>query len=288
MKQAFSILGDADSYAHMNGRRIQYEGYPSQEVYDNDYMARSTIPNDISEKKHILFLGDSFIFGDNLERHEIVSAHFEKILNNDEYCVINLGVNGSSFEHATLRLQQWCNTFPDNIHSVYVGITALSRSTRWTVRPGGDNEEYGDELDNDMYSQWIPFPENIQRFDFLLNMAPPKKEFPIEHKSYLHSLGLISKINCLHRFETNLMHVKSMASVHNFNVYAFHSIRDMIVDAEVDVIKTHIESNNFIYNKRDLLTGSGKGSFHLPCRHWNTTGCEYVGNKLLDETKHWY
>jgi len=290
MKQAFSIFGDADSYTFMNSRRIQYDGDSSQEVYDNDYMARSTIPDDISEKKHILFLGDSFVFGDKLLRHEVVSAHFEKILDNDEYCVINLGVNGSSFEHVLLRLQQWCNTFSDNIHSVYIGITALSRSTRWVVFEDG---RPGDELDTDMYSTWLDRPGNMLRFDFLPTTPPSKKQFPTEYNAYVHSLGLVSKINCLKRFETNLMHVKSIATVHNFNVYTFHSINDMLVSPELGVIKSQIESDNFIYNERDMLsdlgTLSGKDSeYHLPCRHWNTTGCEYVANKMIDETKHWY
>ena len=78
IKLPFSVFSKADSYAFMNGRRIQYDFVEESEVYNNDYMSRSTIPDDINEKKHILFLGDSFIFGDKLSNNETIPEHFEK------------------------------------------------------------------------------------------------------------------------------------------------------------------------------------------------------------------
>ena len=177
LKLPFSAFSEANSYYFMNGKPVQYSDFDNGEVYDNDYMSRSTIPEDIKEKKHILFIGDSFIFGDKLLRHEIISAHFEKMLDIDKYCVINLATNGTSLEHATLRLQQWCNSFPDNIHSVYLGITSLTRSTHWFLE-----ERYLDGVDDsdvDLYSSY--HPEKVMRFDYLL-ASPPKHDIQVMPK----------------------------------------------------------------------------------------------------------
>jgi hypothetical protein len=294
LKLPFSAFSEANSYYFMNGKPVQYSDFDNGEVYDNDYMSRSTIPEDIKEKKHILFIGDSFIFGDKLLKHEIISAHFEKTLNNDKYCVINLATNGSSLEHATLRLQQWCNSFPDNIHSVYLGITSLTRSTHWFLE-----ERYLDGVDDsdvDLYSSY--HPEKVMRFDYLL-ASPPKHDIQVMPKRiHKAETDLISKARMMRRLEDNLLYVKNISNAHNFSVYSFYTIDSnyqlLATVDEQEIIKSLIENNNFIYNYEHIISDAPRyedttdTQYHLPCMHWNSTGCKYMAKKLLGATKHWY
>lgn len=297
IKLPFSAFSEADSYHFMRGEPIQYPDFDNGEVYDNDYMSRSTIPDNIREKKHILFLGDSFIFGDKIRKRQIISAWFERILKNDEYCVINLATNGSSLEHATLRLQQWCNSFPDNIHSVYLGITSLTRSTYWFYTPNGyplNNRVVVDDSDIDLYS--VPGGLNVMRFDYLLS-HPPKYPNQLTgiHKA---KSKLISKVLITKRLEDNLLYIKNISNVHNFSVYSFYTIdsnyQSFASVDEQEIIKSHIENNNFIYNYEHIISDAPKYEdmtdtyYHLPCMHWNSTGCKYLADKILNATKHWY
>tara|TARA_B100000809_G_scaffold265333_1_gene323829 strand:- start:1216 stop:2145 length:930 start_codon:yes stop_codon:yes gene_type:complete len=308
IKLPFSVFSKADSYAHMNGRRVQYDFVKESEDYNNDYMARSTIPDDIDEKKHILFFGDSFIFGDKLSNNETLSTHFEKILNNDEYCVVNLAVNGSSLEHALLRLQQWCNSFPNNIHSIYLGITELSRSTHWINRHEDKEDLYTTEVKE--------FGPLAIRFDYLVNSPPEKYYRDGNDKGHMHYdyhesktmhkalTKMITKTNCFKRLEENLILAKYIAKIHNFNVYTFYTIRPFrprdgkgqIIsnqnleeeNSEHEIIKSYLENSNFIYRYNPLAHGDEDKVYSLPCGHWNTLGCELVANEIMNETEHWY
>jgi len=291
MKQPFSMLSDADCYSSMNGTRTQYDTTNCQEVYTNDYMSRSDIPDNISEKKHILFLGDSFVFGHKILRHETISAHFDKMLNNDDYCVVNLGVNGSSLELAMIRLQQWQNTFPNNIHSVYLGISGAARSTHWISSVGS--------LDNNTYSSTAV----VSRFNFVVNAIPPKVNIE-EYSIQKHATTLISKVNCLANVDSRLMNLKYLANANNFNVYTFITIDDMLIEEEHDTLKSHLEKDNsinFIYKKFDDIAQEihdlqvlkarqnlSQSNYFLPCRHYNSDGCNEVAKIFIDETSGWY
>ncbi len=307
IKLPFSVFSKADSYAFMNGKRVQYDFVKESEDYNNDYMSRSTIPDDIDKKKHILFFGDSFIFGDKLSNNETVPAHFEKILNNDEYCVINLAVNGSSLEHALLRLQQWCNSFPNNIHSIYLGITELSRSTHWINRKEDKEDLYTTEVKE--------FGPTTVRLDYLISHPWPKyfddfegnrhihNEWPVSKTLHKAVTNMITKTSCCKRLEENLALAKYIAKAHNFNVYTFFTIlpfrtkeeRSSISkqnleeeNSEHEIIKSYLENSNFIYKYNPLIQGEEDKVYNLPCGHWNTFGCELVANQIMNETEHWY
>jgi len=100
MKNRFSSVSNANCYENLRGVKCGWKNIigPNADTYDvieNDYYSRSTINDEILKKKHILFLGDSFVFGHGITHADTMGVHFEELLNNDEYCVINLGVPGS-------------------------------------------------------------------------------------------------------------------------------------------------------------------------------------------------
>ena len=290
------MLSDADCYSSMNGTRTQYDTTNCQEVYTNDYMSRSDIPDNISEKKHILFLGDSFVYGVGARKSDNISSMFEKELNDNDYCVVNLSVGGGSLSYALLRLQQWQNTFPNNIHSVYLGISGGSRSTYWkTESKALSTTKYKSILDANLYTDEIgiaPYthipahdPE-LGHFDAARHILEGYED---EVTVYNALINLTTKIRNVSMIEQNLTYAKNIANANNFNVYTFFTMDDMLIEEEHDALKNHLEKNNsinFIYKKFDIIARSLK--YRLEDGHWNSEGTKHVTNKLINETSGWY
>ena len=49
----------------------------------------------------------------------------------EDYSCFNLAEPGSGFDTALLRLQQWCNGFGDQVHTIYFGIPEITRLRHW-------------------------------------------------------------------------------------------------------------------------------------------------------------
>ena len=180
---------------------------------------------------------------------------------------------------------------------MYLGITSLTRSTYWFYTPNGyplKNRVVVDDSDIDLYS--VPGGLNVMRFDYLLS-HPPKYPNQLTgiHKA---KSKLISKVLITKRLEDNLLYIKNISNVHNFSVYSFYTIdsnyQSFASVDEQEIIKSHIENNNFIYNYEHIISDAPKYEdmtdtrYHLPCMHWNSTGCKYLADKILNATKHWY
>jgi hypothetical protein len=296
MKRKFSSLSTANCYKHMNDKSVMWLPDNFQEVYTNDYMSRSDIPDNISEKKHILFLGDSFVYGVGARKSDNISSMFEKELNDNDYCVVNLSVGGGSLSYALLRLQQWQNTFPNNIHSVYLGISGGSRSTYWkTESKALSTTKYKSILDANLYTDEIgiaPYthipahdPE-LGHFDAARHILEGYED---EVTVYNALINLTTKIRNVSMIEQNLTYAKNIANANNFNVYTFFTMDDMLIEEEHDALKNHLEKNNsinFIYKKFDIIARSLK--YRLEDGHWNSEGTKHVTNKLINETSGWY
>ena len=93
MNRKFSSLSNANCYEDLRGEcKWKNENTNTYDVIENDYYSRSIINDEILKKKHILFLGDSFVFGHGITHAESMGVQFEEFLDNDEYCIINLGI----------------------------------------------------------------------------------------------------------------------------------------------------------------------------------------------------
>ena len=98
--------------------------------WENTYHTRSTVNDETLKKKHILFLGDSFVYGHGVKRGNTISDYFNEMVSEDYSC-FNLAEPGSGFDTALLRLQQWCNGFGDQVHTIYFGIPEITRLRHW-------------------------------------------------------------------------------------------------------------------------------------------------------------
>lgn len=292
MKNRFSSVSNANCYENLRGAKCGWKNIigPNAGTYDvieNDYYSRSTINDEILKKKHILFLGDSFVFGHGITHADTMGVHFEELLNNDEYCVINLGVPGSSYEHAYLRLQQWCNQFGDNIHSVYFGITHPFRKM-YII----DYVMNGDITFENLYDS----TNNIDIIDFLIDQKPyDYGDVLLAHRYFYKYTACRPSIDILAQWDRQVAMLKTQSKAYQFNTCAFLTASPGVSPLEHGTIKQQtdvLESfPKFTYCLREVSDNELNDSHFIDPknnRHWNSLGNKQVASNLFKETKHWY
>ena len=100
-------------------------------LYETTYS--EVIRNDLNKlddsSKKIIMIGDSFVYGDNLDNEEdVLSSILEKRYYPD-YSVVNLGIPGSCLDTASLMLTKFLNDFPDNVCAIVFGCTFHARQS---------------------------------------------------------------------------------------------------------------------------------------------------------------
>ena len=322
MNKKFSSLSNANCYEDLRGKECVWENIigPAAGTYDvieNDYYSRSIIDDEILKKKHILFLGDSFVFGHGITHADSMGVCFEELLNNDEYCIINLGVPGSSYEHAFLRLQQWCNQFGSNIHSVYFGLTHPFRKMYvldYAMEDFQDRLEYAIEVGinfDNLYAKrnkiniddvdWVTIGR-VEIEDFLIDQTPYAMKTPYDngdivlaHRAFYKYTAYRSTIDILTQWDRQVAMLKTQGKAYQFNTCTFQTATTDITPLEHDTIKQHVDVlegfSKFIYCLREVSDDKVDDS-HLidpkKNRHWNSLGNKQVASNLFKETKHWY
>ena len=135
MTSRWSSLSTAKEHQRLNGKSA-YEIKDSNgkitecDKWENDYCTRSTVDDETLKKKHIVCLGDSFVYGHGVPRGNTMTDYLDNLVS-DEYSCFNLGLPGTGFDTALLRLQHWCNEFGDQVHTVYFGLSSLTRLKHW-------------------------------------------------------------------------------------------------------------------------------------------------------------
>ena len=282
MNKKFSSLSNANCYEDLRGKECVWENIigPTAGTYDvieNDYYSRSIIDDEILKKKHILFLGDSFVFGHGVAHVDSMGIRFEELLNNDEYCIINLGVPGASYERSFLRLQQWCNQFGDNIHSVYFGLTHPFRTMyvldyamedferrflsgqaiNWSGSAGvvefngysgGPVNLYDkrNRINIDNVDWVIINRDEIE--DFLIDQTPYAMKIPYDngdivlaHRAFYKYTACRSTIDILTQWDRQVAMLKTQGKAYQFNTCTFQTSTADISPPEHETIKQHAD-----------------------------------------------
>ena len=243
--------------------------------YPGDGGIRSIVNEEELEKKHIVFLGDSFVYGDNIHTNDTMSSQFAtKLEKSDEYGIFNLGVPGSSLDSSMLYLQQWCNSYSDKIHSVYFGITSKARVQYW--------------IDGEHTYNYIPGKENV-----------PEPECTVGSEIFLAKT--LNKLVAVQEFQTTvkvdhiMQHLKTLSQLHNFNVMSFYTTHERVSDEVMNNIKKCLESNEngseFKIYMNKITFPDDEVSYQISPDdgHWNRTGNKFVIDTILyPHTQHWY
>ena len=298
MNRKFSSLSNANCYEDLRGEcKWKNENTNTYDVIENDYYSRSIINDEILKKKHILFLGDSFVFGHGITHAESMGVQFEEFLDNDEYCIINLGIPGTSYERAFLRLQQWCNQFGDNIHSVYFGISHPLRKMHVHALPFNaiNNPNYiiSDNLYDTIDEEIVDFiPSQVP--DALYD-GPEIHNVTQAHDLFYKYSAYRPAIDTLTQWDRQVAMLKTQGKAYQFNTCTFQTASLVNSPAEHETIKQHVDVlegfPKFTYCLQQVSNVKVTDSHVIDPinnRHWNGLGSKQVAFNLFKETKHWY
>lgn len=278
----WSSLSNPDCWCDRNGRD-SFETKDDNgkiigfEQYNNDYLSRSEINEETLSKKHVLFLGDSFIYGHGVKREDNLASQFKNnIKRQTEYSCFNLGYPGGNNTLSLLRLQQWCNVHSDQIDTVYFCLTDIAREIYWEL----ENNDWS--WDDNMYEQ------TDANEPFLYIPSRPRR---IRYKKQQQAFeNMTSKINYLAKLEVILISVINMSRIHGFNLFFFDTFQNLLTPQERNIITKIIPTQkNIIWGEPDYRTGSIiEDIISKDDSHWNATGTKKIADKLYENTKEWY
>ncbi len=300
MKPRWSSLSTAKLYKDLNGTSTLFEIKDSNgkitynsDKWENDYCSRSTINDETLKKKHIVCVGDSFVYGHGVPRGNTMTDYLDNLVS-DEYSCFNLAWPGTGFDSALLRLQQWCNEFGDQVHTVYFGLSSLTRLKHWE----SSKEDW--MWEDNVYENFPTVTMNYLPNDLLNSNADKwqKQRATLVHKSYTH---LISKVNSMAKLDATIVALTNLSKVHNFNIYFFGTfIGGRNTVKELAIIKEQTENYNIkwgetnrgplmtYFNTKNISSARWESYYIKNDGHWNAKGNNRVAQVLYNETKQWY
>ena len=319
MKKRWSSLSQPDlHYNDLTGSQLtpyQNKDENGNEIgadkWENIYHTRSTVNDETLKKKHILFLGDSFVYGHGVRRGSTISDYFNEMVSEDYSC-FNLAEPGSGFDTALLRLQQWCNGFGDQVHTIYFGISEITRLRHWVssdINWQWEDDIMKEEEENHwdhigvQYSPSLHFEPRKKRIDRDWGNSHPQ----IIWESYNK---LVSNVNSVAKLHATISAVINLSKIHNFKVYffgtageipTFQTIKEQTESQTVkwcnaignDPImiawEQHKQNTGELANPEQKRKMKSWDDNYIPNDgHWNSKGCNMVARMLYEETYDWY
>ncbi len=300
MKTRWSSLSTAKLYEDLNGKSTTFAVKDSNgkitecDKWENDYCTRSTVDDEILKKKHIVCLGDSFVYGHGVPRGNTMTDYLDNLVS-DEYSCFNLGLPGTGFDTALLRLQHWCNEFGDQVHTVYFGLSSLTRLKHWESFK--ENWMWEDNVYENFPTITMNYLPNWSANNSTASKWH-KHRAALVHKSYTH---LISKVNSMAKLDATIVALTNLSKVHNFNIYFFGTfIGGRNTVKELAIIKEQTENYNIkwgetnrgplmtYFNTKNISSARWESYYIKNDGHWNAKGNNRVAQVLYNETKQWY
>ena len=309
MKKHWSSLSSPDIYEYLLDKKTHFDIKDKDgniigcDSWENIYFTRSIVNDETLKKKHIVYVGDSFVYGHGVSRPNTVSSCFGNLVS-DQYSCFNLAEPGTGPDSSLVRLNQWCNSFGNQVHTVYFGISNLTRLSHWESDTefnwSWDDNIYEDHRSNGMDVKDWKFlysisNEHRQPENFTPGNGPrkQKKRSEIIYKSYTN---LVSNVQSMARLDSTISAVMHLSKVYNFNVYFFDTCFS-INQEDLEVLKKQTENYNIKWctqsqsnplrtseipkKELDIFTIKNDG-------HWSEDGNKEVARVMYNETKHWY
>lgn len=207
------------------------------DYWDPHYLTRTAINLDhIKNKKLILFVGDSYTFGDGvLYKDTFCNVINEEYLSDEFYC-INIAYSGNPNSRMLLRLHQWINEFGGQISTIICGFSFIGR--RLIINVDENNIPY----DEHVY-------DNITRHQLscLANFNPSDSTKMIGEKKYNAVVTLNNDAQDIFEFERDLILLKGLSVMYNFNVLWWYWAAHTMHADVIRIITEHTEDRNFKY-----------------------------------------
>lgn len=298
----WDAFAPAGTYSYLKGYKIPYLckddlGNLSgvEEFWENDYYSRSDINEITLSKKHVLFLGDSFVFGHGVTKRDSLSEQFKRyyLPKLSGHSVFNISAPGTGNEYSLLRLQQWCNSFGKSVDIIYFGISSISRILHWEC-----NKHDSWTWDSDMFNMSNYESKRINFLPSMVNVDYQNKRSVEVFKSYE---TLISKLQMMHRLTSIIHDIVTLSKLYNFKVYFFWPSNNFITAGEANKLIERTESSKIKWEKlrsgplapppKEMLGNEKMFSDKLFIPndgHWNRDGNNLVAEYLFNDTSGWY
>lgn len=215
------------------------------------------------EKKRIAFIGDSFVWGYDVQQEERFTEKLQPMI--PDYEIINMGVSGYGTDQELLLLQKWFDVFqPEIVFLVY------------------DNTDWGDNNSNYRYGCFKPFFE-IDNGKLIQKGIPVIKSM----KYYYLEYPMIFQSRLLRLLLTTVIEKKKREVKENPTVLIMEEIKvfskkngaefaiGFVGDNNYEQKKSICEKNNFNY----LFL---KNPYIYPTHgfHWTPQGHDIVASKI--------
>lgn len=223
------------------------EHYGIDDYWDKHYRTRTKIDLEkMANKKIILFVGDSFTFGDGVEYKDTFCNQTQQNLGDDYYC-INIAYRGNPNSKILLMLKHWLNEFGDQIYAVVCGFSFPGRRTFINEPDDERAKPYIHHVYDDKTSQqWC----NMANFNPAAHNGVRNKQ--LSKEKYNAALTLSNDAQDIFEFERDMLLLKGFSLMYNFRVY-WWSWTMHVYNKEVnDIIVENICDDNYKYIDVDM------------------------------------
>jgi hypothetical protein len=127
----------------------------------------------LKSKKRIAFLGDSFVWGYDVEQSERFTEKLQRL--KPDWEILNLGVSGYGTDQEYLVLQKWFGRYQPDILVLVFSDNDVEENTLNIVH-GGYYKPYFEEIERRLVERGVPVPKSIRYYC---------SEYPLLFKSRL-------------------------------------------------------------------------------------------------------
>lgn len=268
-------------YSHFSKTGWEYDNtsinplsqkYGIVDYWDRYYRTRTKIiPENLKEKKIIIFVGDSFTFGDGIKYKNTFCNIIDQKLS-DDYCCINIAYPGNPNSKSLLCLTQWLNLCGSQIHMVIFGASIPHR--RLIIHDDKDKKLYEDHI----YDDKGKF-NHFGKFRTFNSHHTPEHHF--DEKYFTALLTLSNDVQDIFEFERDFLLLKGLGKLYNFKIYWWEWFMHKYHEKILSTIIEHTQSEDFKYipiNAPDIPKIPNDG-------HFSEEGNKIVSEIIMSEIR---
>lgn len=270
IKQPYSHLSYPNCYD--NHSKLVREKWQKHMDFDKDWWDSTLVtrsqcselyPFDQDDKPIVLFLGDSYTYGEGVYAWETFSHLLSQTMFHNCH-VVNLAYPGSSQDFGVTRLSQWYNQFGARIQTVIFQFTYAHR--KWHIEDLFDTQPISPYY-NHRRAKWRPQ---------FWNTATPKERRPDWWMPYLQ---INNTLDDFAYFEKHLLMVELLTQKYDTNLVWWSNRNSFWPDDTNEFLDVWRKRLPNMLDLNDLLYSDIEGRY-LWDGHWSAKGHQEVAKEI--------